>query len=902
MRQSLGVKIKNEGLMQAYWKTSELEGDNTHYLEMLYDQYLLDPTSIDSSWLPYFSSLKVEGNTPSHQAIREELIALAAHPQFSSPLASSGTSAEEAFRQKGHFAAQTDPLNLQKKPTLSDLGLDANLDQFKALYCGSVGYQMMHIEDEGRRRWLCEQIENPSVLSPETKKYLLQRLVAADGLEKYLGTQFPGQKRFSLEGGDAFIPLLDTLIQSAEKVGVQEIVLGMAHRGRLNTLINVMGKAPAALFKEFEGFHEHDLIAGDVKYHNGFSSDLEVSGRPLHIALAFNPSHLEIVSAVVEGSVRARQVRRDNQFSSVLAIQVHGDAAFSGQGCVYELLNMAQTKGFGNGGSIHIVINNQVGFTTNPVNSRSTPYCTDIAKMFDAPIFHVNGHDPEAVFRVAELAVKYRHLYQKDVFIDLVCYRRHGHNEADEPSGTQPLMYQVIKNLPVPAKLYADTLIQEKVILEADYQAMQLAYKQSLDAGLPLVSLLEKEKNRDPGNNWLPFKKKTWRASYSAPLTRAKLQNLMKALTTIPDDFALQAQVAKAVQDRVKMAAEEVPFNWGGAELLAYATLLANEIPVRLSGEDSGRGTFSHRHCVLHDQKIDAHFISLNHLQAKQAPFTVIDTVLSEEGVLGFEYGYAGSCPNGLTIWEAQFGDFVNGAQVIIDQFISSAEEKWGRLNGLVLLLPHGQEGMGPEHSSARLERFLQLCAHDNMQVCAPTTPAQIYHLLRRQVLRAYRAPLVIMSPKSLLRHPLAVSSLDDLEKGQFFPVLPELDAPSPRKIKRVVLCQGKVYYDLLAKRRDLKKEDVALIRIEQMYPFPDAELREVLKPYAHVKEWAWCQEEPFNQGAWFKLRDDFAALDLSCAYLGRSAFASPAVGYANVFKEEQADLVLRALTGRLSV
>lgn len=891
--------------MQGYWKTSQLEAENTAYLEGLYEAYLADPNAVSAEWRAYFNGIKGDAKEVNHSEIQAAFVALAKQPG-GVVAGEAQDSPENEYRAKGHLAAAIDPLQLEKVPSLSELGLDSGLKQFQAWYCGSIGSEFMYIEDEARRNWVAAQVESQKPLSVEQKKMLLERLVAADGLEKYLGTQYPGQKRFSLEGGDGFIPMMSVLIESAVQKGAKEIAIGMAHRGRLNVLINIMGQAPRDLFAEFEGVHDNHLIAGDVKYHNGFSSDVKVASGTVHLSLAFNPSHLEIVSPVVEGSVRARQVRRSNKQDEVLALQVHGDAAFAGQGCNYEMLNMAHTQGFGNGGSIHIVINNQVGFTTSPSEARSTRYCTDIAKMLGAPVFHVNGHDPEAILRVSEWAVAYRQAFKRDVFIDLVCYRRHGHNEADEPSGTQPLMYQVIKSLPAPAKVYADRLVAEKVLSDAEFVAMQQAYKQALDKGDPVVDLIPPAKNKPSA--WKPFENKPWRAKAPAPIPVKTLQKWCADLSQVPADFSVQAQVAKVIQERAKMGTGELPFNWGGAEILAYASLIAEGIPVRLCGEDSGRGTFSHRHAVWKDQKTGKVYIPLQHFgrgrpdiaageHQDPVPFTVIDSVLSEEAVLAFEYGYADSTPNGLTLWEAQYGDFANGAQVVIDQFISAAEEKWGRLCGLTLLLPHGQQGEGPEHSSARLERFLQLCANENMQVCAPTTPAQIYHLLRRQVLRPYRKPLVIMSPKSLLRHPLVTSSLKDLAEGQFEPVLPEQDVLS-KKPKRVIFCQGKVYYDLLAKRREQKIEDIAILRIEQMYPFPDQEVAALISAYKGVKDWVWCQEEPHNQGAWFKVRDDFAPLlPAALRYVGRPAYASPAVGYSNVFKQGQEQLVAEALS-----
>lgn len=881
--------------MQGYWKTSELEGENAAYLEGLYESYLESPDSVDPKWRIYFDSVKGTATEVNHSDIREAFVELAKYPQVSG-MQSTGENGENAYRKKGHLLADIDPLKLLKKPSFEEAGLDSSLQAFKATYCGTIGYEYAYIENESRREWLRKHIEeNQKPLSLDQKKWLLKQLTAADGIEKCLGTRYVGQKRFSLEGGDAFIPLMNAIIAESGNLGAEEVVIGMAHRGRLNVLINVMGKAPNKLFDEFEGKHSDDLLAGDVKYHNGFSSEVKTpGGKKVHLALAFNPSHLEIVSPVVEGSVHARQYRRHGNQDEVLAIQVHGDAAFAGQGCVYESLNMAETKGFTNGGSIHVVINNQVGFTTSPTDARSTRYCTDIAKMFEAPVLHVNGNDPEAVYLAAQLAALYRKTFKLDVYIDLVCYRRHGHNESDEPTGTQPLMYQVIKNMPVPAKIYADRLVSEKTISESEFTTLQQEYKKALDAGSPVVELMPREKKTSP---WKDLLGQDWRVKYESQVSQKELLNLAKALNQFPQELNIQTQVLKAIQDRMKMAQGEIPFNWGGAEILAYATLLTKGLPVRLSGEDVGRGTFSHRHAVIKDQKTGEVYIPLNHVDKEQAQFTVIDSTLSEESALGFEYGYAGAMPDALGIWEAQFGDFVNCAQVIIDQFISAAEEKWGKLCALTMLLPHGQEGMGPEHSSARLERFLQLCAHDNMQVCAPTTPAQIYHLLRRQVLRPYRKPLVIMSPKSLLRHPLVTSTLDELAEGTFLPIIGEIDALKASKVRRVVICQGKVYYDLLAKRRDQKCEDIAIVRIEQMYPFPDQELKGLLKDYAHVKDWVWCQEEPENQGAWFKLRNDLADIGLNCRYVGRQAYASPAVGYASVFKEQQEQLVQEALT-----
>lgn len=920
--------------MEDLWQSSQLEGENAAYLEGLYEAYLDDPKSVAPKWRSYFDSLGDSADTVKHSEVRQAFLEMAQQPKIQMAAGRAVDSIKfnqvmdlvNAYRLRGHYNAKVDPLNLQKKLHQRDLlpetyGLtQSDLDQtwpiphfsteplkkviekLTQIYCGSIGYEYFYSEMDEPREWLRNKIEGPRTpLTSDQRKWLLQRMIAADGLEKYLGTRYPGQKRFGLDGGDSLIPMMDVIIKEACDVGVKEVVVAMAHRGRLNVLVNVFGKAPQNLFAEFEGTHSKEFLAGDVKYHNGFSSDIKTAGGMLHLSLAFNPSHLEIVSSVVEGSVHARQERRGNNTDQVFAIHTHGDAAFAGQGCVYEILNMAQTRGFSNGGGIHIIINNQVGFTiSNPEDARSTYYCSDIAKMFDAPILHVNGDDPEAIQFVAQLALEYRQKFKHDFFIDLVCYRRHGHNESDEPSATQPLMYQVIKTLPAAWKIYADRLMSEGVLDEAAVQQLQQDYKKALDAGQPVKDLIPAETNKKFITDWTPYLKQTWRAAYSSQTSLDKLKALGIALDQVPEGFNVQAQVKKGLLERSKMTQGELPINWGYAEIMAYATILDQNYHVRLCGEDSGRGTFSHRHAILYDQQTGEAYTPLDHVAAKQAKMTIVDSILSEEAVMGFEYGYAGSSPEALTIWEAQYGDFANGAQVIIDQFLSSGEEKWGRLCGLTLLLPHGQEGGGPEHSSARLERFLQLCANDNMQVCAPTTPAQIYHLLRRQILRPFRTPLIIMSPKSLLRHALVTSTLDELANGQFNNVLPELDQLENQKINRVIICQGKVYYDLLAQRREKKLENIAIIRLEQMYPFPDQELQTLLAPYGQVKDWVWCQEEPYNQGAWFKVAPDINSVlpkGNTLRYVGRKAYASPAVGYSSLFKEEQSALVNEALT-----
>ncbi|BCQ60398.1 hypothetical protein PBOI14_21480 [Pseudomonas sp. Boi14] len=699
--------------------------------------------------------------------------------------------------------------------------------------------------------------------------------------------------------------MLDELIQRSGSYGTKEVVIGMAHRGRLNVLVNTFGKNPRELFDEFEGKKKVELGSGDVKYHQGFSSNVMTTGGEVHLAMAFNPSHLEIVSPVVEGSVRARQDRRNDQTGDkVLPISIHGDAAFAGQGVVMETFQMSQTRGFRTGGTVHIVINNQVGFTiSNPLDSRSTEYATDVAKMIQAPILHVNGDDPEAVLFVTQLAIDYRMQYKRDVVIDLVCYRRRGHNEADEPSGTQPLMYQQIAKQRTTRELYADRLTQGGVLDAERVQAKVDEYRNALDNGLHVVKSLVKEPNKELFVDWRPYLGHTWTARHDTTFDLKTLQELSAKLLELPEGFVVQRQVAKIYEDRQKMQAGGLPINWGYAETMAYATLAFEGHPIRMTGQDIGRGTFSHRHAVLHNQKDAGTYIPLQHLYEGQPRFDLYDSFLSEEAVLAFEYGYSTTTPNALVIWEAQFGDFANGAQVVIDQFITSGEHKWGRLCGLTMLLPHGYEGQGPEHSSARLERYLQLCAEHNIQVCVPTTPAQIYHLLRRQVIRPLRKPLVVLTPKSLLRHKLAISTLEDLAEGSFQTVIPEIDAQDPKDVGRIILCSGKVYYDLLEKRRAEGRDDIAIVRIEQLYPFPEDDLIEVLAPYKNVKHIVWCQEEPMNQGAWYCSQHHMRRIisghnkSLVLEYAGRDASAAPACGYASMHAEQQEKLLQDAFT-----
>lgn len=929
--------------MQQQQLSSYLSGANAAYIEELYENYLKDPSSVSSEWQQYFASLN--GGKPSqdvsHAAIRDQLLQSAKAPRQSNISHDTSTDAIRkqsqvaqlinAYRAHGHHYANLDPLNLTKGPKVPDLELsyhglneqdlnnvfnsglfkgmnEASLKTiFQALkdtYSNTIGVEFMHITDNEQTRWIQEQLEpvhGNLHFSSDTKKRILERLTAAEGLEKYLGVKYVGQKRFSLEGGDSLIPSLDFLIESASQQQVQEIVIGMAHRGRLNVLVNVLGKAPTDLFQEFEGKFKQTTGSGDVKYHMGFSSDVKTTSGKMHLALAFNPSHLEIIDPVVEGSVRARQQRRqDIQRDQVIPVLIHGDAAFAGQGVVMETFSLSQVRGYATGGTVHIVINNQVGFTTsNPLDARSTLYCTDIAKMVQAPVFHVDGNDPEAVVFVTKIALDFRMKFNRDVVIDLVCYRRHGHNEADEPSATQPVMYQKIKQMPTPRKLYADKLVKERILTEEQADAMVESYRSKLDKGEEVVHTIPNGKS-EYTTDWQPYLNQSWDQEFNTAVPFATLQQLGAQLETLPTGFKLQPQVNKMLEERREITAGKVAVNWGYAETLAYATLLMQGYSVRISGQDSGRGTFSHRHAVLHDFNTGEVYIPLQQLNKNQANFTIIDSILSEEAVLGFEYGYATADPNALVLWEAQYGDFANGAQVVVDQFISSGEQKWGRLCGLTMMLPHGFEGSGPEHSSARLERYLQLCAQDNMQVCTPTTPAQMFHMLRRQMIRNYRKPLIIMSPKSMLRNKLSVSTLSDLSNGQFQLVIPEIDDLDVKNVTRIVLCSGKVYFDLLEKRRANNLDNVAIVRIEQLYPFPSRELEVILQGYHKATEIVWCQEEPHNQGAWFAVNPEILLLltaNQTLRYAGRPAAAAPAVGSHELHQRQQEQLLNEALT-----
>jgi 2-oxoglutarate dehydrogenase E1 component len=921
-----------------------LYGGNAAFLDALYEQYLLDPASLDERWRKYFAQLGPAGAERAHGPIRADIARRAAQGRGAGITApASGANAQQAavsrliqvWINRGHLVASIDPLGLSGRPRPRVLDLDyfgltpADLDtefftgsrtdavpkrmklrdilaQLQYIYAGTVGAEFAHMSDSEERLWLQDEFQEGRLkhrFSTEEQRNILWQLTAAEGLERYLHTKYVGQKRFSLEGADAFIPLLDDLIQNCGAAGIEEVVIGMAHRGRLNVLVNLLGKSPAALFSEFEGADDPGRLkgSGDVKYHKGFSADLRTANGNVHSVLAFNPSHLEVVDPVVEGSVRARQERRaDERAARVMPLLVHGDAAFAGQGVVMETLQLSQARGFFTGGTAHVIINNQVGFTTSePADLRSTIYCSDVAKMLEVPIFHVNADDPEAVVFVARLAFKYRMRFRKDVVIDLVCYRRHGHNEADEPAATQPGMYRVIRQHPTARRLYADRLIAAGVLTDADAQAMLEQYRSGLDEGRPQARASLGMIGNKYTVDWSAYGQVDWTERVATGVELARLRALGERITSYPQGFSLHPRVARLIDNRRKMLQGEQPLDWGCAETLAYAALVEDGFGVRLTGQDSGRGTFFHRHAVLHDQNTDATWIPLQHIADSQPRVQVIDSVLSEEAVMGFEYGYATTEPNSLVLWEAQYGDFANGAQVIIDQFISSGEAKWERFCGLVLLLPHGYEGAGPEHSSARLERFLQLCAENNMQVCVPSTPAQMFHMLRRQMRQSFRKPLIVMTPKSLLRHELSVSSLEDLSAGGFARVIGEIDDVPAQQVQRIVFCSGKVYFDLLQARRKEALRDVALVRIEQLYPFPSDEYQAMLNRYPNAREVVWCQEEPQNQGAWYQIRHRLQELVLGrrpVLYAGRGPSAAPATGITKIHEIEQQTLVAAAL------
>jgi 2-oxoglutarate dehydrogenase E1 component len=938
-------------MMQQYRANSYLFGGNAPYVEELYEIYLNNPGAVPDNWRTYFDALQhvpatdgSEKRDVAHAPVVESFAQRAKANAFALKASEADLAVARkqvhvqsliaAYRFLGSRWADLDPLKRTERPKipelepafydLSESDMDITfsaintyfttaeqqtlreiLQALRETYCGSVGAEFMHCTDPTEKRWWQERLEKvrskPNFTSEE-KLHILDRLTAAEGLERYLHTKYVGQKRFSLEGGESFIASMDELVQRAGEKGVQEIVIGMAHRGRLNVLVNTLGKMPADMFAEFEHTAPENLPAGDVKYHQGFSSDVSTSGGPVHLSLAFNPSHLEIVNPVVEGSVKARMDRRgDVDGSQVLPVLVHGDAAFAGQGVVMETLALAQTRGYYTGGTVHIVINNQIGFTTSdPRDSRSTLYCSDVVKMIEAPVLHVNGDDPEAVVFCTQLALDYRQQFNKDVVVDIICFRKLGHNEQDTPALTQPLMYKKISAHPGTRRLYGDKLVAQKVVPEDGPDNMIKAFRAAMDAGKHTVDPVLTNFKSKYAVDWSPFLGKKWTDGADTALPLAEVKRLAERITTIPKEFKAHPLVEKVLADRAAMGRGDVNVDWGMGEHLAFASLVASGYAVRLSGEDCGRGTFTHRHAVLHDQNREkwdiGTYIPLQNVAEGQAPFVVIDSILSEEAVLGFEYGYAAAEPNTLTIWEAQFGDFANGAQVVIDQFIASGEVKWGRVNGLTLMLPHGYEGQGPEHSSARLERFMQLAADNNMQIVQPTSASQIFHVLRRQMVRMFRKPLIIMTPKSLLRAKDATSPLSEFTKGEFRTVIGEQDAGiDAAKVKRIVVCSGKVYYDLVKKREEKKAGDVAILRVEQLYPFPHKAFAAEMKKYPNVTDLVWCQDEPQNQGAWFFVQHyihENMSDGQKLGYAGRAPSASPAVGYSHLHVEQQKALL----------
>jgi len=939
-------------MMKQMLGNSYLFGANAPFIEALYEAYLKDPAGVEPRWRDYFDELQRidQGATDvSHFDVQERFAQLAKTGRAAAPtvVINRPQLGEKqfavlqlitAYRILGGRQADIDPLKRREKPYIPELDtayyglteadretvfntgtlvgpremkLKDLLQLLQDTYCRGIAVEYMHITDMAQKRWVQEKLETtratPSY-GTEYKKHILERLTAGETLEKYLHTRYVGQKRFSLEGGETLIPQLDNLLQSAGKAGVQELVIGMAHRGRINVLVNTMGKMPKDLFAEFEGKHHDDLLAGDVKYHQGFSSNVMTPGGPMHVTLAFNPSHLEIVNPVVEGSVRARQHRRsDKTGDQVLPVLIHGDAAFAGQGVNMETFEMAQTRGYGTGGTLHLVVNNQVGFTCSDLrDARSTLYCTDIAKMLEIPIFHVNGDDPEAVCFVTEIALEYRMKFHKDVVVDLVCYRRLGHNEQDEPMVTQPLMYKTIAKLHTTRRLYADRLAQEGVIRENDGDELVAMIRKALDDGYHTNKTILSNYKPPFEIDWSKYKGGKWNEHDDTRLPVEALKSLGDRITIVPANFKLHPAVQRVMESRRLMAQGKLPLDWGMAEHLAFATLLNEGYSIRLSGQDSGRGTFFHRHAVLHDQNREkwdqGTYVPLQHVSDKQGDFVVIDSLLSEEAVMGFEYGYSTSAPNELVIWEGQFGDFANGAQVVIDQFIASGEAKWGRLCGLVLMLPHGYEGQGPEHSSARIERYMQLCADYNMQVCIPATPVQLYYLLRRQMIRPYRKPLILFTPKSLLRHKESVSPLEEFATDKFKPVNEDWESKdiNPDSVKRVVFCSGKIYYDLRAERKARGLKDLPIARIAQLYPFPHEDLQAQIERYRKATEIVWCQEEPRNQGAWHRIQHYLQRHLLphqKLIYAGRDSSASPAAGYKSLHDRQQKELVELALS-----
>ncbi len=938
--------------MQLMRNSSLLFGANAPFIEELYEQYLLDPNAVPREWRGYFDALPPPANGARdelHSRIQRAFAALpkqqAIVPVEAAPDRKQVAVLQliNAYRFLGVRNASLDPLSRHAKPEVPELDpayygfSEADMDTtfetgslvaaqrltlreilrlLRQTYCGSIGTEYMYIGDITQKRWIQQRFEGvrgTASYDAAQRRHIFERLTAAETLERYLHTKYVGQKRFSLEGGETVIPLLDHLLQRAAGVGVQETVIGMAHRGRLNVLVNILGKLPSMLFAEFEGIHAEHLSSGDVKYHNGFSSDIATQNGSMHITLAFNPSHLEIVNPVVEGSVRARQhTRGDFTGDQVMPVLLHGDAAFAGQGVVMETLNLSQTRGYRTGGTVHIIVNNQIGFTTSDArDTRSSLYCSDVAKMIEAPIFHVNADDPEAVLLVTEIAFDYRMEFHRDVVIDLVCFRKLGHNEQDEPLVTQPFMYRYINKHPGTRALYAQRLVEAGVLKADEPEAMIADYRRKMDEGISPVETAPRDAQLDnAAKRWAKYiPGEPWDAKVETAVPRERLQFLSERLTDIPPGFKLHSRVDKIIADRRAMGRGELALDWGMGENLAYATLLTEGYAVRISGQDVGRGTFFHRHAELHDQnRVDWQaglHVPLSNLEKNQADFVVINSILSEEAVLAYEYGYATAEPDTLTIWEAQFGDFANGAQVVIDQFIASGEAKWGRLCGLTMFLPHGYEGQGAEHSSGRIERYLQLCADYNIQVCVPSSPAQMFHLLRRQMLRQMRKPLIVFTPKSLLRSKDAASPLESFTHGKFQPVIGEVDTLDAGKVRRIIACSGKIYYELLAARRDKGIKDMAIMRLEQLYPFPHDDFTAQIDAYPNATEVVWCQEAPGNQGAWHRIQHYLLRhmrKGMRLGYALRPSSAAPAAGYLSVHLEQQKAVIEAAFRPDLDI
>jgi 2-oxoglutarate dehydrogenase E1 component len=934
-------------VMKQFEASSLLYGANAPFVEELYERYLRDPASVAPEWRAQFDAWQASGGGKdvAHTPVIEAFAAAAKRGPLAAPTSVAADDEKQmkvlmfirAHRTTGSYYSNLDPLKRMDYVPVPELELgtyglgEADLDTVFSMgsfgnrrlrktlreivaivrktYCDTIGVEYMYLSSMEEKRWLRDRFEGtlstPS-LNERQKRFLLERLTASETLERYLHTRYVGQKRFSGEGGESLVPMLDILIEEAGAQGAKEVVIGMAHRGRLNVLVNNLGKVPADLFSEFEGKKAAELAAGDVKYHQGFSSDIQTPGGTVHLTLAFNPSHLEIVNPVVEGSVRARQHRRgDLKGEQVLPLLIHGDAAFAGQGVVMETLALSQTRGYRTGGTVHVIVNNQIGFTTSDTrDTRSSLYCTGIAKMIEAPVLHVNGDDPEAVAMVAKIALDYRNRFKKDIVIDMVCFRRLGHNEQDEPFVTQPLMYKKIARHPGTRKLYAEKLEKQGIIAPGFADELVTSVRAALDAGKPTNPKILYGIKHALAVDWAPYMNVEWRRPAVTAVPLDRLKHLAVRLTDIPSNFKLHPTVERMLAARREMGLGKAPLDWGMAENLAYASLVDEGHPVRLSGQDCGRGTFAHRHAVLHDQNREKYdqgaYLPLQHIREGQANFLVIDSLLSEEAVLGFEYGYATANPFELVIWEAQFGDFANGAQVVIDQFIASGEAKWGRLCGLTMFLPHGYEGQGPEHSSARLERYLQLCAEHNIQVCVPSTPAQFFHMLRRQMIRPMRKPLIVMTPKSLLRRKESSSPLEDLASGGFQCVIGDPARPAPKKVKRVVFCSGKVWFDIAAERDKRGIDDVALVRLEQLYPFPHADFAEQIALYPNAKSIVWAQEEPANQGAWHRIQHyllEHLRPDQALTAAQRKSSASPAVGYLALHNQQQKELIDAALT-----